>query len=188
MAPIKLEDNIREKLEAREIKPSAEAWKKLETKLDSAQPKQKSYFLYYVAASFVGILILASVFFSRNNSKVNNHIVEEKVQQNQTDTKTEIIPNKINSEEIVSEEKNSEKSNSKENQKPVSKGIKTIPPKKSTIDKKVENMEAVANISTGKIKNQSIKENVVISEEEKLFNTKVDEVVASVKKLQENNA
>src|SRR5690606_24354801 len=188
MALIKLEDNIREKLEAREIKPSAEAWKKLETKLDSAQPKQKSYFLYYVAAGFVGILILASVFFSRNNSEVNNHIVEEKVQKNQTDAKTEIIPNKINSEEIVSEEKNSEKINSEEKQKPNTREVKVIPPKKSEIDKKIERAEAVANVSKEEIKKPVIKESIIISEEDKLINHKVDEVVASVKKLQENNA
>ena len=34
MAPIKFEDNIRARLEQREIKPSAEAWEKLEAALD----------------------------------------------------------------------------------------------------------------------------------------------------------
>ena len=67
MAPYKLEDNIREKLEARELKPSADAWKKLESKLDTERPKKKNVVWYYAAASFVGLLILASVFFSRNN-------------------------------------------------------------------------------------------------------------------------
>ncbi len=81
MAPIKLEENIREKLEAREMKPSAEAWKKLEAKLEAKQPKKKAVLWYYVAASFVGFLILASVFFSKNNSEVNNQIVDENLQQ-----------------------------------------------------------------------------------------------------------
>lgn len=51
MAPYKLEDNIREKLEARELKPSADAWSKLEAKLDTEQPKKKTVLWYYVAAS-----------------------------------------------------------------------------------------------------------------------------------------
>jgi hypothetical protein len=188
MAPYKLEDNIREKLETRELKPSADAWSKLEAKLDTEQPKKKSNVLYYVAASFVGILILASVFFSRNNSEVNNQIVEEKIQQNQTNSQPEIIPNKTLSEEIVSEERNSEKINSEEKQKPNTREVKVIPPKKSTIDKKMESTEALANVSNEKIKKPVIKEDLIISEEDKLINNKVDEVVASVKKLQEDNA
>jgi hypothetical protein len=183
MAPYKLEDNIREKLETRELKPSADAWKKLEAKLDAEQPKKKSNVLYYVAASFVGILILASVFFSRNNSEVNNQIVEEKIQQSQTNSQPEIIPNKTLSEEVVSEERNSE-----EKQKPNTREVKVIPPKKSTIDKKMENTEALANVSNEEIKKPVFKEDLIISEEDKLINDKVDEVVASVKKLQEDNA
>ncbi|OAD90022.1 hypothetical protein A7A78_07330 [Aequorivita soesokkakensis] len=188
MASYKLEDNIREKLETRELKPSADAWKKLEAKLDAEQPKKKSNVLYYVAASFVGILILASVLFSRNNSEVDNQIVEEKIQQNQTNSQPEIIPNKTLSEEIVSEERNSEKINSEEKQKPNTREVKVIPPKKSTIDKKMESTEALANVSNEKIKKPVIKEDLIISEEDKLINNKVDEVVASVKKLQEDNA
>ncbi len=188
MAPYKLEDNIREKLEARELKPSADAWKKLEARLDAEQPTKKSNVLYYVAASFVGILILASVLFSRNNSEVDNQIVEEKIQQNQTNSQPEIIPNKTFSEEIVSEERNSEKINSEEKQKPNTREVKVIPPKKSTIDKKMESKEALANVSNEEIKKPVIKEDLIISEEDKLINNKVEEVVASVKKLQEDNA
>jgi hypothetical protein len=34
MAPVKFEDNIREKLESREIEPSGDAWKRLSERLD----------------------------------------------------------------------------------------------------------------------------------------------------------
>ena len=69
MAPYKLEDNIREKLEARELKPSADAWKKLESKLDAAQPKKKTLVWYYVAAGFVGFLII----ITRNLQPIYKH-------------------------------------------------------------------------------------------------------------------
>lgn len=187
MAPIKLEDNIREKFETREIKPSVEVWKKLEEKLDSAQPKKKGKVFYYAAASLVGILILTSVFITRNGLDVNNKVVEEKIQLNQTELQTEIVPEKINSEEIVSEDKNSEKLNSEEKQKSNSEEVKAIPPIKSSIDEKIESKETIANISNEEMKKPVIKENLTISEEEKIISDKVNEVVSSVKKLQENN-
>lgn len=192
MAPYKLEDNIREKLEARELKPSADAWKKLESKLDAAQPKKKTLVWYYVAASFVGFLILASVFFSRNDSKLNNQIVEENVELNNSKNDSEIIPNNSETEEIVSEENNPEKvettipKNETENPKQRSFQQKSIQQKKSAIDKKIEKLEAIANVLE-KQNQQPLKTTVrETKQEDKIFNNKVDEVVASVKKLQEN--
>ena len=92
MAPYKLEDNIREKLEARELKPSADAWKKLEAKLDAEQPRKKNFFWYYAAASFAGLLIVASIFFSRNTSEVNTPIVNENTEKTKVEENSEIIP------------------------------------------------------------------------------------------------
>lgn len=189
MAPYKLEDNIREKLEAREMKPSANAWKKLESKLYAAQPKKKPLVWYYVAASFVGFLIIASVFFSRNDSETNNQIVNENFELNES----EIIPNNSETETIASEENNAEEDETTapkketENPQPKSVQLKPLPPKKSAIDRKIEKMETIANVSEEEVERPIIKESLVISKEEKLINNKVDEVVASVKKLQENN-
>lgn len=105
MAPYKLEDNIREKLEARELKPSADAWKKLEAKLDAEQPRKKNFFWYYAAASFAGLLIVASIFFSRNTSEIAIPIVNENTEKTKVEENSEIIPQIINKEEIASEEK-----------------------------------------------------------------------------------
>lgn len=194
MAPYKLEDNIREKLEARELKPSSEAWKKLEAKLDAEQPKKKPVLWYYAAASFVGFLILASVFLGRNNTGGINQIVEENPEQ-VIENESEIIPNNTEVTEFVSDENNSEKE-TKKKQETNSTRLKTLPKKKSVIDKKIEKSEAIA--TTSKNENQSKKDafetnsglnsEAVAKEEEKLLNNKVDEVVASVKKLQQNNS
>lgn len=191
MAPYKLEDNIREKLEARELKPSADAWKNLEAKLDAQQPKKKTVLWYYVAASFVGFLILASVFFNNNDSEANNQIVNETTKQNNAIRKPEIITNNSRAEEIVTEEDISEKgeaikSKERAKQKAKPNTPKRLPLKKSEIDKKIES-EVIAQVSKEK-KQQSLKDEApIISEKDKLLNNKVDEVVASVKKLQENN-
>ena len=190
MAPYKLEDNIREKLEARDLKPSTDAWKKLEAKLDAQQPKRKTLLWYYVAASFVGFLILASVFFNRSTSEVNNQIVDENVELNNSKNDSEIIPNNSETEKIASEENNAEKvetivsKREAENPRPKSVQLSPLPQKKSAIDKKIENNESVANVSEEKP--QTLKPETQ-NEEDKLFNNKVDEVVASVKMLQENN-
>lgn len=192
MAPYKLEDNIREKLEARELKPSADAWKKLEARLDAEQPKKKTVLWYYVAASFVGFLILASVFFSRNNAEVGNQIVNETIEQKSVEKQPEVIPNNSQSEEIASEENHVEtvekiapKKETEKKQKPNSDQLKSLPQKKSEIDKKIESVEAIAKVT--KVEAEQALKTTLEKEEDKLFNNKVDEVVASVKKMQENN-
>ena len=190
MAAYKLEDNIREKMEARELKPSTNAWEKMEAKLDAAQPKKKLVLWYYAAASLVGLLILSSFFFNRNNSEENNQIVNKTIKTQNSETQVEIIPNFSEANEIVSIEKNSEKdktsiSDEKEKQNLDSKMLKTIPQQKSEVDKKIRKTEMIANVSEEKKK--IVEEKSILAEEEKHFNTKVEEVVASVKKLQETN-
>ena len=100
MAPIKLEDNFREKLEERELQPGANAWSKLEAKLPAAEKQGKNTFFWYaIAASFVGILIIASVFFneSKKDQQSNEFVVEDVVDEtNETPNKDfvdkEIVP------------------------------------------------------------------------------------------------
>lgn len=193
MAPYKLEDNIREKLEARELKPSADAWKKLEAKLDAEQPRKKNFFWYYAAASFAGLLIVASIFFSRNTSEIATPIVNENTEKTKVEENSEIIPQIINKEEIASEEK-SKAENTSEKQSEKKQTTRSNKPqflpqpngtKKSAVDEKIEKTDAIAVKTETK---QPIKaEKPLQPEEDKIFNTKVDEVVASVKKLQENN-
>ena len=42
MAPIKIEDNIREKMQERELQPSADAWKQLEARLGEEKRTSQS--------------------------------------------------------------------------------------------------------------------------------------------------
>lgn len=202
MAPIKLEDNIREKLEARELKPSAEAWNKLETRLESKQPKRKSKTWYYIAASFVGLLILSSLFFNRNTVEVKNEVVKEN-HENNIDQQSKIIPENSNTEVVVSEDNDEDalkkttlRTESEKRQKSNQIQLKNPSPKKSKIDKKM-GTEAIAKSSKVKKQNAEHIEKPIASntsskdltktEEDKLIDAKVEEVVASVKQLQDNN-
>lgn len=188
MAPYKLEDNIREKLESRELKPSVKAWDKLQVKLDAEQPQKKTVLWYYIAASFIGILILSSVFFT-NTIEIKDEIVTESVDEKSIDNKVNIIPNSENAEKIVSTQNNSEVIKTEENkgkeksQSNSNSNLKTSGPesplltgtKKSEIDKKIDKTKVLANTEKEK------------SLEEELINAKVDEVIASVKELQHNH-
>ncbi|NOY47737.1 MAG: hypothetical protein GXO84_06000 [Chlorobi bacterium] len=70
MAPIKFENDLKDKLEQRKLQPSAAAWKNLQERLDANQNKRnnKGYWRLAIAASFVGILIISSIFFNKNQS------------------------------------------------------------------------------------------------------------------------
>ena len=79
MAPLKLEDNIREQFENREIKPSADAWNTLADRLDEQQkgPKKGIGIWWAIAAGIVGLAILGSLLFSSDPSRQNNEMVVE---------------------------------------------------------------------------------------------------------------
>lgn len=109
MAPIKFEDNIRARLEQREIKPSAEAWKKLDASLDQeAKPakSRKGYGWVLIAASFIGILVLAGRYVYQKNFGITpeNQVVETpvEVKEEQKSEPAEILQQK--QQEIVPQE------------------------------------------------------------------------------------
>lgn len=75
MEPNKIENQFRKKLNSREIQPSAPAWDRLDTmlaiaepngsKLTKQNPKKKNTWLL-IAASCIGFLLIATVFFNQN--------------------------------------------------------------------------------------------------------------------------
>ncbi|MFI1745197.1 hypothetical protein [Thalassobellus sediminis] len=99
MAPIKFEEDIKEKLENRSLKPSANAWSKLSNQLDEHKEikHNKPYWWIGLAASIVGVLLVVSQFLNKETQvedlpKVvdtpeviiqdsNNVIVEETIKE-----------------------------------------------------------------------------------------------------------
>ncbi|MEL6919027.1 MAG: hypothetical protein AAFO99_15025 [Bacteroidota bacterium] len=64
MAPVKFEEQIKDKLKNRKIKPSGEAWDKIVNNMDASQhTKKKSFFWYGIAAGFVGLMIISLWYF-----------------------------------------------------------------------------------------------------------------------------
>ena len=65
MAPIKFEENIKDKLEKRTLEPSSQAWETLSKKMDSelGNSSKKTFLWLGIAASLVGVLVMVNVFF-----------------------------------------------------------------------------------------------------------------------------
>jgi hypothetical protein len=76
----KLETQFKEKLNSREIKPTEMAWDRLNAMLSVAEPsdteqaiqKPKRKFTWlYIAASFMGFLLISTVFFNQKESTID---------------------------------------------------------------------------------------------------------------------
>lgn len=72
MAPIKFEENIKDKLEKRTIEPSDNTWSKLSEKLDAHEGKSNNKFIWWIgiAASLVGVFLITTLFFKTGEGEV----------------------------------------------------------------------------------------------------------------------
>ena len=100
MEPNKLETQFKEQLNSREIKPSEMAWSKLDAMLTAADPsnseqakqKPKTKFPWlFMAASFVGFLLVGTVYFGQKRNTIENQ-ENEVVIQNSVAPKTTVVP------------------------------------------------------------------------------------------------
>ena len=71
----KFEKHIKEQLHRREINPSEAAWEKLSGQLPKAEHRKSKKFLWYgVAASFIGIVLIASIYFGNDTEPINTGV------------------------------------------------------------------------------------------------------------------
>jgi len=71
----KLENQIKEKLDAREIQPSAQAWDRLDAMLTIAEEKKtkRSFGWLYIAAGILVLLSLGLFLFNPKSTEINTH-------------------------------------------------------------------------------------------------------------------
>ena len=98
MAPINFENDLKEKLEQLRLQPSANAWETLQSRLETNQVKKsnKTFWRLGIAASFVGILIVSSLFFNKNQSETIEPILVD-TEEFQEDRKS----TRLNSSHVV---------------------------------------------------------------------------------------
>ena len=99
MAPIKFEENIKDKLEKRTLSPTSESWSKLSDRLDEDEKKSKKpmYWWLSIAAGLLILMAISIPFFNNNDSEViqprmveeeaiKKHIQKETIQPEQKES------------------------------------------------------------------------------------------------------
>lgn len=107
MAPVKFEDDFKDKLEKRSIKPSSEAWEKLSQRLDAEEETSNTLPLRWIglAASIVGISFFALHFWNNDIETIQNTpkvVVDE---SKEIENKRVFDSIQTNNQEVVSIEK-----------------------------------------------------------------------------------
>lgn len=192
MAPIKFEEQLKDKLEQRTIKPNSDAWNRLSERLDEEGDKQnnKGFWWLGIAATIVGVLLALTFVF-----KTNTEIIEPTI----VDTKNETIidKNPLQKQELV---KNNEavaveqKEKASEVKQQVKNDQLTKTPLKSVIKENQKLLipntidEAVANVNS-KEESEETNKDITDNKLEVLdFEAqKVKDVVAQIQNLQKAN-
>ncbi|MBT8306986.1 MAG: hypothetical protein KJN85_08615 [Maribacter sp.] len=174
MEPDKFEKHIKSKLNEREISPSNNAWEKIATQLETTEnQKSNAFFWYSVAAVFIGILIVTTLYF---NAKVDP--IDSEIQIVDTPKQIDVVPA---NQEVLSE------GNIMENQL-----IETqVQPEKPTKDQQIyQEAIVIATSQTLKLEETMAKvekSDAEINEKEQLIDMKIAELVAQVDLLENKN-
>ena len=141
MEPNKLETQFKTKLNSREIKPSNSAWDRLDVLLTVSEKPKRNLNWMYIAASFLGFIFIANVFFSQTENvsdkenvvfvrekelknlpagmqvekklKNENQIVQHSIINQETNQKNQLIQNSIVTRELRSNWRSNQKTNQK---------------------------------------------------------------------------
>ncbi len=162
----KFEKEIREKLKAREIKPSPQAWDKVSASLDtSTKPKRFSYFRYGIAAGFIGILILSVLYF-RAKEPLSREI---EMMGDPVET-TEAIRDK----EDPMEDKKQDATVTETGERLISAGPKSNHPSKQLVQPNKSFATPVPDTSSG----------VTVKTDKRMIETKMEVLVADIHKME----
>lgn len=193
MAPIKFEEQLKEKLEQRRIEPSVDSWNKLSNKLDANEDNKNSKGFWWIgiAATVAGVLLALTFVFKSNTEIVEPIIVDTKKETSieKKDLQHLDVLNENTAVAIEESENKTKKNQEKETQKL---SIKT--PLKAIIKEQQDALilnkenEGVAEVNT-KINLEQAKNNTIETSPELLSfeSQKVNEVVAQIQKLQQEN-
>lgn len=191
MAPIKFEEQLKEKLEKRSLQPSKDAWNKLSDRLDEVEGRQgyKGFWWLGIAAAIVGVLFAITFVFKSNTDIVEPTIVDTE-KENVIDT--EAIENKEvlkeNSPQVAEQKDKVEPENTQlnHNKTQIDKApLKTLVNKKqdALVKEKEAEITAIAEVNTkDAAKQDSEKKADVLSFEDQ----KVKDVVAQIQQLQKD--
>ncbi|MBX2828350.1 MAG: hypothetical protein KTR22_09310 [Flavobacteriaceae bacterium] len=205
MAPIKFEENIREKLEERELQPSEGAWGKLESRLGTTpQQKKPTYFWMAIAASLVGILFIGSWLFFGNGPKENELVNEDRIENpkdfnplKEKENEIRLPVNDLEEEQVAVTQEETPKSQEGAVQEEVIEDKEAVAITNTFKENTIQTKESVNSVVAEHkeetvFQERSIEENTAVAvesqEEEQFIQQKVDQVIEEVKKIQEKNS
>ena len=155
MEPNKIEKQFRDKLNAREIQPSAQAWDRLDAMLSVAEEKKtrKPFGFLFIAASILVFVTLGLFLFNQNGTEINtiNTVVG-------TETKIDTTHNKTENPQLPIVE------SQKQNEAVVTSDIKPTTDNRQPITEKSINNQGVSsqNQKTNANQNQIIKDKPIV--------------------------
>ncbi len=180
MVPNKFEEYIKEKLKARRIKPSPESWQRISDQIENKDESgKKGYFWYGIAASFIGLLIVTVFFLNRTDEVVPTEGMagtenkEEIPVQTEESSKGQDLYEEVNTTPIIINEV-AESANVEEEE--VSPNTHEIPVL----------AEIAEDVMEGASKELNIDQKSVAETDINLIDTKIAEVVAQVRLLEQN--
>ncbi|HNP32411.1 MAG TPA: hypothetical protein PKN96_03910 [Flavobacterium sp.] len=165
MEPNKLENQIREKLNSREIQPSAQAWDRLDAMLSVAEEKKtrRSFGWLYIAASVLVLVTLGMFFFSQKNAKSEpqNNVAETEIENDTIKKDT----NQFHAPILEKVQENKAVASTGNQLEPESNRAELNPK-----SQKINNNQSAVSINNQKptIKNQSINQNPLINRDKQI--------------------
>lgn len=175
MAPLKFEDNLKDKLRGREIEPSKQAWEKIAAQLEAPKKKKRDFIWYGIAASFMGLLLLSVWFFNQNN----NALIEPQVVETNSedrDTVPKVLESIKKNEGLVETTADKSKTEKTEAVSPV----KTIKKEKKPFQKS----QTVIAKTDVKLEKFQVEKSPIVKDE---IGIKVSEIIAEVTNLKDIN-
>lgn len=175
MEPNKLEKQFRDKLNAREIQPSAQAWDRLDAMLSVAEEKKtrKPFGFLFIAAGILVLVTLGLFFFNQNDTIIStpNTIVG-------TETKSDTLqnPTEIRTTPIVESQKQN-KAVAASDVQPTTKNNVTL--------SAVEGQQKSTNRQGVSIQNQSPKSNQIIKDKTIEYQVSSDVALKELPKIME---
>lgn len=122
MAPNKMEHKIKEKLSSREIKPSEQAWDRLDAMLSVKENKKKKSFSWlYIAATSLVFLTIGFWLYDQNNTTVTTNDIKIVTNEKDIDTVKDETKQIIDNILIKEKEALAEINNDKQSQKFITK-------------------------------------------------------------------
>lgn len=185
MEPNKFEKHIKKQMQDREIRPSTDAWERVSVQLKASdKPKNRKFLWYAVAASFIGLLIVSTLFFQSNDNGLDGNI--EIVDTNKDDSN--------NAQKDLQPEKESQFNKSLNIVEADALAIEEDSNQEGILDEKEDGRQSFETLNnqtaivagTQVVNNEEVKVNELLQDSEESIDLKIAEVLAQVDLLEQN--